>query len=270
MCASASENPPTVVVASRNADDAADARQLAQALRLEVAGGDWRESIEFALLVDGDRLSLADRDSKDDRGMTATFPALPVRHGRISISRNEPLGRAFGPRVQSIVDATAGLGQDSFLLAAMGFDVTAIERCAIVAALLRNGIERALRDGRIRQAIDERLHAITGDARDVLAAMAEKPDAVYLDPMFPPKRKESALARKSVRIIRALVGDDPDAGELLRIAIQNARERVVVKRADDAPPLMPNPVASIRGTTVRYDVYRASSEPSSLTLESRA
>jgi 16S rRNA (guanine1516-N2)-methyltransferase len=140
---------------------------------------------------------------------------------------------------------------------AFGFDVTAIERSPALAAMLRWALDRAQSDGRVRNAIEGRLRLVQGDAREILPSMKPRPDAVYLDPMFPPRRKKSALAKKSIRIVRALVGDDPDAAELLSIALAHARERVVVKRLDDAPPLMPGPIASITGTTVRYDVYRA-------------
>ena len=43
-----------------------------------------------------------------------------------------------------MLDATAGLGRDAFVLASLGCQVTLIERVPAVAALLENGIERAL------------------------------------------------------------------------------------------------------------------------------
>lgn len=245
------------MVVAATVSDVPRAALLAAELNLELAGEEWRPHANFALRVEGDRLSLVDRESKEHHGIASEFPAIPVRHGRIAVSRTEPLGRAFGPRVQSIVDATAGLGHDSFLLACMGFDVTAVERSPIIAALLRNGVERAMGDGRIRNAIEGRLGIVTGEACTVLHSAHEKPDAAYLDPMFPPKRKTSALAKKAIRMVREIVGSDDDALELLACALENVLERVVVKRLDDAPPLMPGPVASVRGKTVRYDVYHA-------------
>ena len=81
------------------------------------------------------------------------------------------------------------------------------------------------------------------------------PDVVYLDPMYPPKKK-SALVKKEMRICRMLVGEDEDAGELLEIARRVARRRVVVKRLRHAPPLKANAAAEYVGRTVRYDVYQ--------------
>jgi len=85
--------------------------------------------------------------------------------------------------------------------------------------------------------------------------LPQRPDAVYLDPMFPPKRKKSAAVNKEMRLLRELVGDDLDAPDLLEVARGVARERVVVKRPDHAPPLAPYPSMSFLGKLVRYDVY---------------
>ncbi|HSD97968.1 MAG TPA: class I SAM-dependent methyltransferase, partial [Sulfuricaulis sp.] len=80
-------------------------------------------------------------------------------------------------------------------------------------------------------------------------------EVIYLDPMFPPKRKKSAAVKKEMRLLRDLVGDDPDAKELLEISRHVALDRVVVKRPDHAPPLAPDPSMSLAGKLVRYDVY---------------
>jgi 16S rRNA (guanine1516-N2)-methyltransferase len=61
--------------------------------------------------------------------------------------------------------------------------------------------------------------------------------------------------KKEIRLLRDLVGDDTDAPELLEISRGIARDRVVVKRPDDAPPLAPDPDMSLTGKLVRYDVY---------------
>ena len=98
------------------------------------------------------------------------------------------------------------------------------------------------------------------DARAWLEAHAgtpEAPDAVVIDPMFPPRKKRSALPRKEMAVLREVVGSDLDAAELLRIARKCARMRVALKRGDDAEELAA-PEWTIGGTTVRYDVWRAS------------
>jgi 16S rRNA (guanine1516-N2)-methyltransferase len=200
------------------------------------------------------------------------FSKIDIRTGSGGLSKKQPLVKAFGQRVRTIIDATAGLGHDAFLLACCGFEVTAIERNLVVFSLLRDGLRRAQLDPRLRAASCDRLRITRGDARELLRqsvapshqatfagacspTLTEPPDAIFIDPMFPPKRKKSALAKKSIRLVRQLVGDDADAGELLEIALQAARNRVVVKRADDAPPLRDKPSLSFGGKLTRYDVY---------------
>jgi 16S rRNA (guanine1516-N2)-methyltransferase len=118
----------------------------------------------------------------------------------------------------------------------------------VVAALVNDAL------GRDRQTALLRL--IVGDARTILPTLDPAPDVIYLDPMFPPKRRKSAAVRKELALLRRLAGDDPDAHELFEVARRCARQRVVVKRPDHAAPLAPNPTVSYGGKLVRYDVYR--------------
>ena len=158
--------------------------------------------------------------------------------------------KAVGAGNSCVIDATAGLGYDAAALAAR-HRVIAIERSPIVAALLQDALLRAY--AQTAGAVLFRL--ILGDARVVLPQLPA-PDAVYLDTMFAAKRKKSAAVRKEMRLLRTVVGDDADAAELLHIARGCARNRVVVKRADDAPSLGAEPDFSYHGKLIRYDVYR--------------
>lgn len=160
-------------------------------------------------------------------------------------------GEAWRPRV---LDLTAGFGEDAYLLAGMGCDVTAVERNPLMAALLRDAVERATADD---DALAERLRVVRGEARAVLGAWrGERAEVVYLDPMFPGGRR--AMERKPMRVARWLVGDDADADDLLGVALHHAMRRVVVKRPTHAPVLAGvEPVTSHRGKAVRYDVYTA-------------
>lgn len=169
--------------------------------------------------------------------------------------RGIPLVRAMGERVRTVADATAGLLGDAWLLALAGFEVTAFERSPTVAALARDGLARAARDPRVDPAALARLRLHEADARTAIAAGAF--DAVLVDPMFPPRRRASALPPKELQVLRAAVGEDPDSSELLAAARSAARIRTVVKRSDDAPALAPGAEARIEGRTVRFDVYRA-------------
>src|SRR5690349_21896890 len=100
--------------------------------------------------------------------------------------RGHPLVRAAGIRkghMPSIVDATAGLGRDAFLLASAGAAVTLLERSAEVHALLKEALARAAAESAELAEVVGRMNLIHGDARDLLPGL--KPDVVIVDPMHP-------------------------------------------------------------------------------------
>jgi 16S rRNA (guanine1516-N2)-methyltransferase len=228
------------------------AGELARELTLPLAMMGEADS-DLQLVVTPERLGLQNTRDPRQGPVFVDFSRLDLRLHSANLSRRQPLARAFGKKTKSVVDATAGYGQDALLLALMGFRVTAIERSPVVAALARDGLQRFIKHTGMN--LSERLQLMTGDARTLLSAIAPRPDAIFLDPMFPPKRRKSAGVKKEMRLLRELVGDDADALELLDISRAIARDRVVVKRPDDAPPLAPNPSMSLTGKLVRYDVY---------------
>ena len=180
--------------------------------------------------------------------------------GKMGYSRRVPgerlLFRAIGAEMLSVIDATAGLGRDAFILACKGYHVTAIERSPIVCALLEDGLRRALADPSVCDALGGRLRFVHAEARDYLRGLpsAEAPDVVYLDPMFPPRRKAAQVKKESLAL-RAVVGGDEDAAELLAVARATARRHAVIKRMIDAPPLAPDVARSYKGKSTRFDVY---------------
>jgi 16S rRNA (guanine1516-N2)-methyltransferase len=243
----------------RTEERPAEARRLAAEMGLPIADGTVPDGGDLILAFHDGRLELRRAQDRPGTG-TGADPAEVVRRawrGGTGLSRRQPLARAIGRRGARVVDATAGLGGDSVLLALLGCDVTAIERSPVIAALLRDGLARAMADPRCHAAIGDRVRVVTGDARRVVIAIHPPPDVVYLDPMFPPKRKRSALARKEIRTLREIVGDDPDAADLLATALRAATDRVVVKRPTFAPPLAGEPTMSFGGKIARYDVYRS-------------
>ncbi len=179
--------------------------------------------------------------------------------------RGQPIARAVGLKTYglplSVIDATAGLGQDAFVLACLGCKVMMIERNPLLAALLST----ALQNGAQAPAIEDiiaRMQLINGDAISLLQQLAdsdnsllERPDIVYLDPMFPARNK-SALVKKEMRVLKQLVGMDEDADLLLAIACKVAKRRVVVKRPKNAGFLGGvQPHASQVGSAGRFDLY---------------
>ncbi|MHC5022302.1 MAG: class I SAM-dependent methyltransferase [Planctomycetota bacterium] len=250
----------TITTTARDAPARAAADELAARLHLPRVEAGAAGDADLALVWTGERLELREQAEIDRKGMFVDFTTLDVRRGSRNLSRKQPLARAIGRRVRTVADATAGLGHDAVLLACLGYEVIAIERSPVVAALLEDGLRRAANDQTLRRAIGGRIRLVVGDARQVLETLDPPPDAVFIDPMFPPKRKATALARKPIRLVRRLVGEDPDASELVSIA-RRVAGRVIVKRPTYVQPLAGPPEVSFGGKLARYDVYGGQRTP---------
>lgn len=158
-----------------------------------------------------------------------------------------------------VVDATAGLGRDAFVLAGLGAQVLMLERVPAIFALLEDGLKRAQDADVDIHEIALRLQVRWADAASELAsavaASGIDPQVIHLDPMFP-HRDKSALVKKEMRVFRELAGDDDDAPRLLEAALDVATHRVAVKRPRKAPPIAgPQPAHVIETRTSRYDLY---------------
>jgi 16S rRNA (guanine1516-N2)-methyltransferase len=238
----------------------ADAERLASRLGLPMVAAPDPEAADFVLRYAGGRLGIRPTEPGGFGAVEVDLVQGRAETRRRAASRrNESVARAvgIGRGVETVVDATAGLGRDAFVLAVLGAQVTAIERSAVIAALLEDGLRRAALDPSTASIVPARLRLVVTDARTWLSALpgAGRPDAVYLDPMFPPRRK-AARVKKELQLFQALLGpDDPEAGELLAVARATARRRVVVKRPVYAPPLAPGPSSTYKGRTTRFDVY---------------
>ncbi|MBO7387921.1 MAG: class I SAM-dependent methyltransferase [Lachnospiraceae bacterium] len=152
-----------------------------------------------------------------------------------------------------VLDATAGFGEDSLILAAAGFSVTACERNETIAALLNDARERALKDERLK-AIAERIEIVSGDSKELM-----KPengfDVIYLDPMFP-ERKKSGLIKKKFQLLQLLESPCDDEKELMEAARKATPKKIVVKRPAKGPNLAGmTPSHSVAGKVIRYDCY---------------
>ncbi|PVH27716.1 class I SAM-dependent methyltransferase [Pararhodobacter oceanensis] len=186
------------------------------------------------------------------------FTSGAVAHRlRFGGGRGQDLAKAMGLRrgnTPQIVDATAGLGRDAFLLASLGAEVTMIERSAQMHALIADAMARAVQEGGVFAEIMARMALIQGDSKELLPALA--PEAVLIDPMHPPSRK-SALVKRELREVRAIVGSDEDAADLMRVALAAARKRVVLKWPAKADPIagIRAPSHQILGKSTRYDVF---------------
>ncbi len=160
-----------------------------------------------------------------------------------------------------VLDATAGLGQDAFVLAALGCRVTLFERNPVIHALLEDGLARAALNVECAPIIARMTLREGSSVQWLASAGPDVADVIYLDPMFP-HRDKSALVKKEMQVFRTLVGDDNDSQQLLAAALQCATYRVVVKRPRKAPAIEgPEPATRIEGKSSRYDIYAIKALP---------
>lgn len=211
----------------------------------------------FQLQLLPEYLALEQKDDPQQGLVFVDFTSGGVAHRRkFGGGKGQAIAKAIGlkPGVQvDVIDATAGLGRDAFVLASLGCNVTMIERSAVAAALLEDGLERAYLNLEIGTWMKQRMKLHFGSANEYLKN--HQTDVVYLDPMFPHKKK-SALVKKEMRVFQGVVGEDLDADSLLDVAINAARYRVVVKRPDYASFLNDKkPTMSIKTKKNRFDVY---------------
>lgn len=215
--------------------------------------------LPYALVSQSNQLELQKTDEPKLGAISVNFVSGTMAHRRqFGGGRGEAIAKAVGVKgdyLPSVIDATAGLGRDAFVLASIGCHVTMFERHPVVAALLEDGLLRAYQDPTIGSWLVQRLQLIYNSSITGLNSLHEKPDVVYLDPMFP-HRSKSALVKKEMRIFQQLVGSDMDADSLLVPARQLAKKRVVVKRPDYAPFLAnQKPIANIKTKNHRFDIY---------------
>lgn len=171
--------------------------------------------------------------------------------------KGEAIAKAVGLNKKTnltVLDATAGLGRDSFVMASIGATVLMVERQPMVAALLYDGLRRAKLDQALATWLPQRLQLLHSSAEQALTEQTAV-DVVYLDPMFP-AREKSALVKKEMRAFHHVVGEDNDADNLLPLAMALALKRVVVKRSIHANFLANiAPTMSLTGKSNRFDVY---------------
>jgi 16S rRNA (guanine1516-N2)-methyltransferase len=230
------------------------AKQLAQELNLTLTDNstDW----DYVLLVNPDSLALQNLSAKT-KPLIVDFndKKISYRLNKLSI-KNEAVARACGLKRNqpvSIIDTTAGLGLDSFILAALGFEITLLERSPIIYALLADGLRRASAEPKLA-AITNRMHLHHADAQIWLASHA-KADIIYLDPMFPTRQK-TALIKKEMAFCQDILVPAADTENLFTTALACALKRVVVKRPRLGLYLAQRtPSYSLTGSSSRFDIY---------------
>lgn len=152
------------------------------------------------------------------------------------------------------IDATAGMGEDAFLLAAYGYDMTLYEQNPVVAVLLKDALRRAKKHPQLKE-IAARMKLVEGNSVEELKTRVDAVDLIYLDPMFPGRQK-SGLINKKLQLIQKLEPPCSDEVELFEAAIAANPSKIIVKRPLKSPFLAgKNPTYELKGKAIRYDCY---------------
>ena len=190
--------------------------------------------------------------------LKCSFIEGPILHRlKYGKGRGQNLAKAVGMKFnknRNIIDATAGLGYDSFILASLGAKVTLIERSKKMHEILQIGIDEGVSFGGEIEKIINRMDLLFGDSKDILPKLS--PEVIMIDTMYK-DRKKTALVKNNMRLVREIVGPDSDYIELLEVALNCAKNRVVLKQPRYADPINEIRKCShqILGKTIRYDIF---------------
>ena len=251
--------PVVISYAQENAYPAA--YRLSKKLNLPLLAPDQISNEVFILMHTTQGLQLCFPFMPGLQPLQIDFLSPAFQHRlKLATLKNEYLARAMVVKPSAhprIIDATAGLGRDAFLLAALGFHLTLIERSPILHALLEDGLQRARNHPDLKE-IAARLTLRHADAKNYLKTLIgseHAPNIVYLDPMFP-ERKKSAQVKKEMLILQNLLGDHDDSEALFQLALTCATDRVVIKRPKLASAItLRKPNYTLAGKSSRFDVY---------------
>ncbi len=174
--------------------------------------------------------------------------------------RQEMLAKALGLKKNpeaNILDATAGMGREAFLLSSWGAAVTAVEQSAVLFVLLKDAMSYFKKSSLIQSSfyLDIRYgrseHYLEGLEKD------KYPDMIYIDPMFP-ERQKSALVKSEMRVLKKLVGNEQTSyDKLMMVALKKVKNRVVVKRPANADCLgYVKPAYQMISGKYRFDIYK--------------
>ena len=207
----------------------ASIKKIAGQLSIPIINSKQISECDFVVFFEGAILKLKQISQEGSGSIWVDFSkgksAYRQKHqskGKLPISRACGLKQNHRP---SIIDATAGLGQDAFMLASLGCEVFCIEQSPVLAALLADGLARAKQADPWLQDIASRMHLRQDRAEQVLAL--EKADVVYLDPMFPHQQnRKQAKVKKAMQLLRAFPGTESDEKTLLEAALSAAVHRL--------------------------------------------
>ncbi len=257
-----------VSVVAQQDEDVATALQLARQLSLPFGGlassRDTKEQATWQLLVaTNDRILVR----PDAARLQVDFTQGKAITRLSQAAKDQNLLRALGltklkqsQRLSTkIIDATAGLGQDAWMMASQGCAVTLLEESLLFAYLLKYALSQAALQPKLKP-ITQNMTIESFRAQDYLLKLEpqQRPDIIYLDPMFPPRKKQ-AKVKKGMQFLQALLPQSDNA-DLLPCALSVALNRVVVKRPAKAEPLQGSEnwsgqITHIDNDSMRFDIY---------------
>lgn len=262
-CFSAEGLAQELCVLAADSESVLRAENFAQRLKLAFFSSeqlaDWTQlAYPFVMVYQQHSVAIMQTGKSAPGPVTASFLQGKTTH-RLNYGggKGQMIAKAVGLNkgvTPSVLDATAGLAQDAFVLASLGCKVMMLERSPVVAELVANALEEA-RSSELAD-ITGKMSLLEADACTWLRQQNEAvADVIYLDPMYP-HREKSALVKKEMRLFQTLVGENSDDADLLAAALEKARYRVVVKRPRKGEAIPGRkPAHQILGKSCRYDIY---------------
>ena len=243
------ENKQLVLYVDKNAN-IEKAKNIAERLNIEIITNN-KEKFDILLSMDESGLALV----SDNMKLYGDF-SKSIKRLKQSNLQKEMLIHAVkikGEKEKLIaIDATAGLGEDSILLAAYGYNVELYEKNPIISELLKDAMERAEKISELKDIIG-RMKVHNEDSIIAMQNLKYKPDIILLDPMFP-ERTKSALIKKKFQILHKIENPCSDENEMLSSAIKANPKKLVIKRPLKGEYLAGvKPDYSLKGSSIRYD-----------------
>lgn len=243
------ENKQLVLYVDKNAN-IEKAKKIAERLNIEIITNN-KEKFDILLSMDESGLALV----SDNMKLYGDF-SKSIKRIKQNNLQKEMLIHAVkikGEKENLIaIDATAGLGEDSILLAAYGYNVELYEKNPIISELLKDAMERAEKISELKDIIG-RMKVHNEDSIIAMQNLKYKPDIILLDPMFP-ERTKSALIKKKFQILHKIENPCSDENEMLSSAIKANPKKLVIKRPLKGEYLAGvKPDYSLKGSSIRYD-----------------
>ncbi len=241
-----------IAVTAENGGEIASAIGLAERLQVEFIKPDCeKERPPLMLVFDSNGLALTDGRLELRGDFSRMLPRIKENNLRGELLVKASRLKDF-QGTPTAVDATAGLGEDAFLLASAGFKVQLFEYNPIISALLDDALCRAENDPQLAE-IAKRMEFCHADSLKALPKLDYTPDVILLDPMFPARQK-SGLIKKKFQLLQQLEQPCTDEQQLLSTAVSLKPRKIVIKRPAKGKPLAgTKPSYSISGKAIRYD-----------------